>query len=224
MTARDGARMSTDSLRVVIVDDHPMVREGLRSVLAGEATEIVGEAGSGAEAIDAVERLRPDLVVLDVALPDVDGVAVLRRVKAIAPATAVLIVTMHDDPRVVRQAVEAGASGYVLKGASRRELLAAVNAVRHGEAVLDPALLRAVVAGAAAESPARSPDALSPVEHEVLALIADGLTNRQIGARMRWSVATAKKYVQQILQKLGASDRTQAAVAAMRRGLLDQKR
>ena len=215
--------MDAHPLRVVIVDDHPLVREGLRSMLAGDAAAIVGEAGSGAKAIDAVERLRPDLVVLDVALPDLDGVAVLRRLKAIAPATAVLIVTMHDDPRVVRQAIEAGASGYVLKGASRRELLAAVHAVRHGEAVLDPALLRAVVAGTMEAAP-RTPDALSPVEREVLTLIADGLTNRQIGERMRWSMATAKKYVQRILEKLGVSDRTQAAVAAMRRGLLDQKR
>jgi DNA-binding NarL/FixJ family response regulator len=131
---------------------------------------------------------------------------------------------MHDDPRLVRRAVDAGAAGYVLKGASRRELLAAVRGIRDGDSVLDPRLLRALVAEAgrasAASPAAERGETLTPVEREVLALIAEGLTNREIGERMRWSVATAKKYVQRILDKLAVSDRTQAAVAALRRGLL----
>jgi DNA-binding NarL/FixJ family response regulator len=136
---------------------------------------------------------------------------------------------MHDDPALVRRAVEAGAAGYVLKGVSRRELLASVGAVMDGESVLDPALLRALVnevrAGRtgplATAAPGGATEALTPVEREVLRLIADGLTNREISERLRWSVATAKKYVQRILGKLGVSDRTQAAVVAVRRGLLD---
>jgi DNA-binding NarL/FixJ family response regulator len=214
-------------LRLLIVDDHPMVREGLRSMLAGQTIELVGEAGTGGEAVQAVQELGPDLVLLDVELPDLDGVAVLQRIKEVAPRSAVLVVSMHDDPRVVRRMVEAGAAGYVLKGASRRELLAAVQAVRDGESVLAPSLLRALVTdarpGAGPAASARPPalaDPLTPLEHDVLRLVADGLTNREIGERMRWSVATAKKYVQRILEKLDVSDRTQAAVAAVRRGLV----
>jgi DNA-binding NarL/FixJ family response regulator len=216
--------MAETDVRVLLVDDHPMVREGLRSMLAVDGVVVVGEAGTGVDAVRAARTLAPDLILLDMELPDLDGVAVLRELKSCAPGAAVLVVSMHDDPRLVRRAVDAGAAGYVLKGASRRELLAAVTGVRDGESVLDPRLLRALVAevGRATTGPPTAPlgEALTAVEREVLALIADGLTNREIGERMRWSVATAKKYVQRILDKLAVSDRTQAAVAAVRRGLL----
>lgn len=209
-------------VRILVVDDHPMVRAGLRSMLAADAITVVGEAGTGADALRAVGVLAPELVLLDMELPDVEGVSVLRQLKASAPRVPVLVVSMHDDPRLVRRAIEAGAAGYVLKGASRRELLAAVAAVRDGDSVLDPRLLRALVAegGPGAASVPGPGEPLTPVEREVLGLIADGFTNREIGERMRWSVATAKKYVQRILDKLDVSDRTQAAVAAVRRGLL----
>lgn len=220
--------MSTDAtehaIRVLIVDDHPMVREGLRSML-GDVVEIVAEAGTGADALTLARARTPDLVLLDLELPDVDGLTVLRGIKEIDTRIAVLVVTMHDDARLVRRAVEAGAAGYVLKGLSRRELLAAVAAVRDGESVLEPRLLRALVIDERRGSPSArdetaSLEPLTRVEQEVLRLVAEGLTNRKIGERMRWSVGTAKKYVQRILEKLGASDRTQAAVAAVRRGLL----
>jgi DNA-binding NarL/FixJ family response regulator len=200
-----------------------MVREGLRSMLNGDGIEVVAEAGTAAEAVQAAERARPDVVLLDVELPDGDGLGVLGRIKARMPGTSVLIVTMHDESRLVRQAVAAGAAGYVLKGVGRRELLAAVRAVRDGEAVLDPALLRTLVAETPVErQPAlESAERLTTVDRDVLRLVAKGLTNREIADRMRWSVATAKKYVQRVLGKLGASDRTQAAVEAMRIGLLD---
>jgi DNA-binding NarL/FixJ family response regulator len=126
---------------------------------------------------------------------------------------------MHGTVEFVRGAVAAGAAGYVLKGVGRRELLAAVRAVGDGECVFDPALVRAL-AVSSPPSDLRVTEALTPVELEVLRLIADGLTNRQIGEQMRWSVATAKKYVQRILEKLEVTDRTQAAVAALRRGLV----
>jgi DNA-binding NarL/FixJ family response regulator len=211
------------AIRVLVVDDHPMVREGLRSMLNGDGIEVVAEAGTAAEAVQAAERARPDVVLLDVELPDGDGLGVLGRIKARMPGTSVLIVTMHDESRLVRQAVAAGAAGYVLKGVGRRELLAAVRAVRDGEAVLDPALLRTLVAETPVErQPAlESAERLTTVDRDVLRLVAKGLTNREIADRMRWSVATAKKYVQRVLGKLGASDRTQAAVEAMRIGLLD---
>ena len=213
-----------DPARVLIVDDHPMVREGLRGMLEAAGVEVVGEAGTGEEALRAAARYAPDVVLLDVELPDLDGLAVLRRLKAIERRMAVLVVTMHDDPRLVRRAVESGASGYVLKGIGRGELLASLEAVRHGESVLDPALLRAALSDAPPESRpearGKSGEPLTSVEQEMLRLVAQGMTNREIGARLRWSVGTVKKYLQRALEKLGASDRTQAAVEAIRRGLL----
>jgi len=210
-------------IRVLIVDDHPMVREGLRSMLGAEGVEVVGEAATVADAVRMAERAGPDVVLLDIGLPDADGLTALAEIRARAPKASILIVTMHDEPRRVRRAIEAGAAGYVLKGVGRRELLAAVRAVRDGESVVDRALLRDLVAEIPAGHHARPSPAelLTRVEHDVLCLVAQGLTNREISERMRWSVATAKKYVQRILEKLGVSDRTQAAVAAVRAGLLD---
>jgi DNA-binding NarL/FixJ family response regulator len=213
----------SDTIRVLVVDDHPMVREGLRSMLDGSEIEIVTEAGTAAAAVEAAERDRPDVILLDIELADGDGLSVLAEIKARMPGARVLIVTMHDESRLVRQAIAAGAAGYVLKGVSRRELLAAIRAVRDGESVLDPELLRGLVAAAPVEPrPGPRPaDQLTAVDCDVLRLVAQGLTNREIAGRMRWSVATAKKYVQRILGKLGVSDRTQAAVEAMRIRLLD---
>jgi DNA-binding NarL/FixJ family response regulator len=205
-------------VRVLVVDDHPMVRAGLRSMLSGDEVEVVGEAGTGAEAVERAAALEPVLVLLDLELPDMEGVEVLRRIKAREPRTAVLIVSMHDDPAAVRRAIEAGAAGYVLKGIGRRELLAAVRAVGDGGSVLDPTLLRALASPAPDEG--GPGDALTRVELETLALLAAGLTNREIAERMRWSVGTVKKYVQRILEKLHVSDRTQAAVVAVRQKLV----
>jgi len=212
-------------IRVLVVDDHPMVREGLRSMLTADGVEVVGEAASGADALRDVRERSPDVVLLDLELPDLDGVTVLARLKESAPRIPVLVVSMHDETELVRRAIDAGAAGYILKGAGRRELLASVRAVRDGGSVLDPALLRGVTGLGEREplSVARGPagEAPSPVERELLRLIAQGLTNREIAARLRWSPATVKKYVQRILEKLGVSDRTQAAVEALRRGWLD---
>jgi DNA-binding NarL/FixJ family response regulator len=225
----DSSLRHRDPARVLIVDDHPMVREALRGMLDAAGVEVVGEAGTGEDALRAAAAHSPDVILLDLELPDLDGLAVLRRLKAIEKRAAVLVVTRHDDPAhddpaLVRQAVENGASGYVLKGIGRRELLASLEAVRHGESVLDPSLLRATLADGAGESRPASRDErdnpLSSVEQEMLRLVAQGLTNREIGARLRWGVGTVKKYLQRALEKLGASDRTQAAVEAIRRGLL----
>jgi DNA-binding NarL/FixJ family response regulator len=209
-------------VRVLIVDDHPMVREGLRSMLAVPDVEVVGDAATADEAVARAATLEPDVVLLDIQLAGDDGLTVLRRLKASMPQVSVLIVTMHANGEFVREAVRGGAAGYVLKGITRRELLAAVHAVREGESVLDPAVLKDVLAKAPA---AGSPDAsllepLTRVETDVLRMMTEGLTNREISERMRWSVATAKKYVQRVLEKLGVSDRTQAAVEAVRRGLV----
>ena len=208
------------TIRLLVVDDHPVVREGLRSMLSDTAITVVGDAGTAAEAIRLAADVAPDVVLLDLGLPDLDGLSAVARLKHARAEAAVLVLTMHDDPALVRGAVQAGANGYVLKGVGRQELLAAILAVHHGEAVLDPLILRTLTGEgpAAAATPGQEP--LTALEHDVLALIAGGLTNREIAARMRWSVATAKKYVQRVLVKLQVSDRTQAAVVALRRGLL----
>jgi two-component system response regulator DevR len=209
-------------IRVLIVDDHPMVREGLRSMLSVPEIEVVGEAAAAAEALARAAALAPDVVMLDIQLADADGLAVLRRLKAALPQTSVLMVTMHANAEFVREAVRSGAAGYVLKGITRRELIAAVHAVREGESVLDPAVLKdalgAAVPGARPASAETEP--LTRIETDVLRLLTEGLTNREIGERMRWSLGTAKKYVQRVLEKLQVSDRTQAAVEAVRRGLV----
>jgi DNA-binding NarL/FixJ family response regulator len=216
---------ATDSpIRVLVVDDHPMVREGLRSMLGGEDMDIVGEAASGAEALRRAAARDIDVVLLDLELPDMDGLAVLRRIREMDAHLPVLVVTMHQDPALVRRAVEAGATGYVLKGVGRAELLASIRAVRGGESVFDHGLLKAALAGRD-ESPGKAEraggDTLSRIELDLLRLVAAGLTNRQIGQRLRWSHATVKKYVQRILEKLDVPDRTRAAVEAVRRGLVD---
>jgi DNA-binding NarL/FixJ family response regulator len=209
--------------RILAVDDHPMVREGLRSMLAG-AVAAWEEAGSADEALKKLPAAKPDLVLLDLNLPDVDGLTLLRRIKAAAPRTRVLVISMHDRPEHVREAMKLGAAGFVLKGLGRRELLAAVRAACAGESVITPALLQGLLddtpAGAARGRPPGEPD-LTRVEREVLTLVSQGLTNKEIAERLRWSVGNVKKYVQRILEKLDVSDRTQAAVEAVRRGLVD---
>src|SRR5262249_20651419 len=148
--------------RVLIVDDHPMIREGLRSMLEPAGADVAGEAGTGNEAIRLAASLEPEIALLDLELPDLDGLAVLSKLTARARRPAVLVLTMHDEPALVRRAVEGGASGYVLKGVGRGELLAALEAVRHGGSVVDPSLLRATLSEPAAAEP------LTPVEQEML--------------------------------------------------------
>lgn len=208
-------------LRVLVVDDHPMVRDGLRSMLRGSVSAS-DEAATGAEAFGKLAHSKPDLILLDLELPDIHGLTLLKRIKEAAPRTGVLIVTMHDEPEYVRQAMKLGAAGYVLKGVSRRELLAAVRAASEGEAVIAPYLLHQLLADVSHDPGVKrqAPDDLTAVERDLLSLISQGLTNKQIAERLHWSVATVKKYVQRILEKLRVSDRTQAAVEAVRRGLV----
>lgn len=199
-------------MRVLLVDDHPVVREGVRSMLAGEEVEVVAEAATGAEAVERARALSPDVVLLDMQLPDMEGAAAIRQMRQSGVASAVLVLSMHDDPAMVRKAMDAGAGGYLLKGTTRGDLLAAMRAVRDGATVVDPSLRAALAAGDAS--------ALTPVERELLRLMAQGLTNREIADQRRWSVASVKKYVQRVLEKLGATDRTQAVAVAIRRGLV----
>jgi DNA-binding NarL/FixJ family response regulator len=204
-------------VRVLVVDDHPIVREGLASMFGGTDIEIIAEAGSGADAIREAAARTPEVVLLDMKLPDLDGLAVLEGIRRAAPSAQILVVSMLDDAALVRRALDAGARGWLLKGVSRRDLLAALRAVRDGAVVVDPALARSTPTPTLAARQAL--EALTPLERDVLRLIVEGLTNRQIGERMRWSLGTAKKYVQRVLERLDVADRTQAAVEGIRRGL-----
>jgi len=210
--------------RVIIADDHELARAGLRSMLAGDrGLELVGEATNGHEAVALCRELQPDLAVLDVRMPEMDGLAATRAIKQQCPKTSVLIVTTHEHYDYLLAALKAGAAGYMLKDISRSELLMAVRRVLRGESILNGelatrALQRLASETAPYEGPA--PERLTPREREVLHLIAEGKTNREIAAQLSLSVGTVKIHVEHIIGKMGVSDRTQAAVRAVECGLL----
>ena len=212
-------------IRVVIADDHPVVREGLRSLLLTSADmEVVGEAGTGAEAVAQAQALQPEVMLLDIRMPDGNGLAVLNRIKAASPDTSVIMVTMHDNPDYISRAIAAGAAGYVLKAANRQDFLTAIRTVLNPSAAPTPVLLsRTQRAAFNAARTTASPGAvvLSPVEHELLLLLADGLSNKEISTRLRCSLGTVKNYLQNLFSTLQVSDRTRAVVEAIRLGLIE---
>lgn len=212
--------------RVLIVDDNELAREGLRSLLSGErGLCVVGEAGNGPEALAHCRGLRPDLVLMDVRLPDLDGLAVTRMIKDEFPGIEVLIVTMHEDPDYLLEAVKSGARGFVLKGASKSEIVAATWRVLRGDSMLDSRLtaelLRRLADQGARAGSAPVPN-LTGREREVLAFLAEGKTNREIAEALFVSLGTVKTHVEHIIAKLGACDRTQAAVRGVQLGLLSR--
>jgi DNA-binding NarL/FixJ family response regulator len=210
--------------RVVIADDHELARAGLRTMLIGQhGIELLAEAKNGREALEFCRRLQPDLALIDVRMPDMDGLATCRGIKQEAPATHVILVTMHENPHYLLEALRAGASAYVLKDVTQRELLATIRRVLRGESVLDPDIVVRVLGHMSGDTPQQahlSPVQLSPREREVLQLLTQGLTNREIARTLTVSVSTVKIHVEHILAKLGVSDRTQAAVRAIELGLL----
>jgi DNA-binding NarL/FixJ family response regulator len=223
--------------RLLVVDDHAIMRLGIKAILDRDATlEVVGEAQDGHEAIARCRELRPDLTLMDVSMPGMDGIETTRRIKAEFPLTSVLILTAHAEHRLLMEAVKAGAAGYVLKGDHPHHILDAVRAVLNGETPLDQGLamqlLRrlgeeaAAQGGRAPAEPATSvlvaatPSSLTPRETEVLACLASGKTNRQIAQELHLSLSTVKRHLEHILSKLKVSDRTQAAVKAIEMGLL----
>lgn len=224
--------MSTDLLhwfkakpaRLVIADDHELARSGLRAMLTGQrGLEVVGEATNGREALLLCRRLQPDLALLDVRMPELDGLAACRAIKQECPATSVILVTMHENPEYLFEALKAGAAGYVLKDLSQRELITAVHGVLRGESILNQELVARLLQRLASETPTQEdlpPGRLSPREREVLQLLSLGQTNREIASKLTVSVSTVKIHVEHILAKLGVSDRTQAAVRAIELGLL----
>lgn len=217
--------------RLLLADDHDLLRRGLRGVLVGEPDlEVVGEASNGQEALELCRDLRPDLVLMDVRMPVVDGLAATRAIKEASPATSVLMVTMHENPDYLLEALNAGAAGYVLKDAPAERLISSIRRTLNGESPLNQELAMQLLqrlAGQRRQDPAPKPpkrgeslpESLTPRELEVLRLLASGNTNQQIAQTLVISRGTAKIHVERIIRKLGVSDRTQAALRAIELGL-----
>jgi DNA-binding NarL/FixJ family response regulator len=207
----------TDPIRLLIVDDHPVVRNGLHGMFAGDPDfEVVGEAADGAEAVAYAQSLAPDVVLMDLRMPGLDGVSAIRKLAALANRARVLVLTTYDTDSDVLPAIEAGATGYLLKDTPRAELLRAVRAAARGEAVLSPTVATKLLGQV--RTPAK--DDLSKRELEVLALIAKGATNREAAAQLFISEATVKTHLLHLYAKLGVSDRAAAVATAFARGLL----
>ncbi len=217
--------------RLVLVDDHELARDGLRDMLADlPGVEVVGEAADGREALELCRRVRPDLVLMDLRMPRMDGLAATRAIKGEFPETSVLVMTMHENPDYLLEAIQAGAAGYVLKDAAQDEVLSAVGGVLSGESPLAPELAARLLRRLATEvgepangslpkrESARITEQLTPREIEVLELLAQGKTNPQIAEDFVLSVGTVKNHVEHIIAKLGVSDRTQAVVLALELG------
>ena len=207
------------------MDDHEITRSGLRRMLAGEPDlKIIGEADSGREAIELCRQLQPNLVLMDIRMPDLDGIAATRAIKQQCPQTSVIMVTIYENPDYLYQALKAGAAGYLLKDATKQQVVQAVRQVLQGESLLPPELAIQLLQCLTAETVQRSPEPLvEPLtrrEEEVLRLLAEGLTNPEIAYQLEVSLATVKVHVGHIIAKLGVSDRTQAAVRAIQLGLL----
>jgi DNA-binding NarL/FixJ family response regulator len=218
----------TDRTRVLLIDDHEMARRGLEAMLSTAPwIEVVGDADDCASGMLAVERLRPDIVLLDIRMPDADGLTCLEQIKARPEPVAVVMVTLYDDRRYVLEAIRRGAAGYLLKDATTNEVISTLQSVADGQLAIDPQLLREALSSRDEPlntgTPRQRAEAYSvtPREHDVLTLVAEGLTNKEIGARLTISEDTVKKHVQNIIWKLRAADRTQAAIMAFRMGLLE---
>jgi len=199
-----------------------MVREGLRSILLCDDVQVVGEVATGREAVDSVRELRPDVVLMDVRMPDMDGLAATEAIHREHPQTAILILTSYETTDYLKRAVLCGAAGYILKGIDRTTLIDAIRVIRNGDSLIDRTLLRALLDDVTVEEPQRhlSIEGLTEREKTVLQLLARGLTNKEVAQEMRYSVGTIKNYVQRVIDKLGVSDRTQAAILAVKGGLV----
>jgi DNA-binding NarL/FixJ family response regulator len=209
-----------EPIRVVVVDDHPIVRQGLVAFLGTRGDiEVVGEAADGDQAVAAVARLRPDVVLLDLVMPNVDGVEATRRIRRLVPQTRVLVLTSFAAEDHVMDAVRAGAAGYLLKDVEPADIAAAVRAVHRGDAFLHPEAAAHVIAAVAGDGRQAVLERLTPRERDVLGLLGDGRTNREIARALTVSEKTVKTHVSNILAKLDVRDRTQAALIAVRSGL-----
>ena len=214
-----------DKLKILIVDDHAIVRAGIRSLLEGQPDiEIVGEAAGGEEAVQKAAELRPQMVLMDIAMPGMGGIEATRRIKKDFPDTSVLVLTMHDDEEFFFPVLRAGASGYVLKEAEPQDLLNALRVVHQGQVFFSPAVAKVLLEGfVSASSGPRDEkyDSLTSREREVLRLAATGQTNRQIAEGLFLSIRTVEKHRQSVMHKLGFDKREDLTKYALRQGLID---
>jgi NarL family two-component system response regulator LiaR len=209
-----------EPIRVLLVDDHAVVREGLRTYLElHEDLRVVGEAGDGAEAVRVALELRPDVILMDLVMPVLDGVGAMRELRRVLPGVRVIVLTSFTDEGKLLPAIQAGAAGYLLKNVQPAELYRAIRAAHEGEALLDPAVAARLVEAIAQPAGAAAPERLTPREREVLALIGRGLSNKRIARELGVAEKTVKTHVGHVLAKLGVTDRTQAALYAVREGL-----
>jgi two-component system, NarL family, response regulator LiaR len=213
-----------EPIRVLLVDDHAVVREGLRAFLElQEGIAVVGEAADGYEAIGAATRLRPDVILMDLVMPELDGVSAMRALRERIPETRVIVLTSFLDDDKLLPALRAGAAGYLLKNAEPQEVARAIRAARAGQALIDPVVAARLVETLAADDGEAPLDRLTPREREVLVLIGRGLPNKLIARELDVSEKTVKTHVGHVLAKLGVGDRTQAAVFAVRAGLVSPR-
>lgn len=214
-------------IRVLIVDDHTLVREGTRRVLEeSDGIEVIGEAGDGAEAAAKVRNLQPDVVLMDIAMPGVNGIEATRRIKSDCPSTAILILTAYDDDVYVTTLLEAGAAGYLMKDVHANDLVGAVRAVQAGEQVLSPGIIRRLVEQLSSKTkpPARPAfDAITVQERAVLVFAARGLSNKAIAREMSLSPRTVQAHLAHIFSKLDVASRTEAVVVSLKQGWLQRE-
>lgn len=221
------ASVSTETIGVVIADDHGIVRQGLRALLTRPGIEVIGEADNGASAVDLARELQPNVILLDIRMKGGDGLQALPQIKAVSPRTSVIMLTTYANPGYLARAVSGGAAGYLSKETNPEQIVRAVRAAASGEELFDRALLESALAQAVdASMPSPEPlempvEPLSEREQEVLRLMVHGLSNLIIAETLNISVPTVKTHVQHILQKLHVSDRTQAALLAVRQRIVE---
>lgn len=216
--------MNRERIRILLADDHAVLREGIRSLLEDQPDmSVVGEAQDGREVVHLAGELKPDVVLMDIAMPLLNGLEATRQIKRDHPHVAVLVLTMHDNEEYVRQALSAGASGYVLKQAAASELVAAIRAVHRGEAVLSPAITRLVLEDYLHRDrikPSPAPDDLTPREREILQLVAEGYTSREIAEMLSLSVKTVQAHRTSLMQKLDLHDRGELIKYAIQKKII----
>lgn len=211
-------------LRIILADDHALIREGLKALINAEQDlEVVGEAGDGLAAYKLAAELRPDLIVMDVSLPELSGAKATERIKRELPSVKILALTMHEDKGYLRQLIQAGASGYVLKRAAAEDLIHAIRAISSGGVYVDPTMMSKVVSGSSrlrSLDDALRDNSLSDRETEVLRLIALGYSNKEIGAQLDISIKTVETYKARLMEKLDLHSRVDIVRYALRQGLM----
>jgi len=214
-----------EKICILLADDHTLVRSGIRALLEAEPDfSVVGEAEDGRSAVTLVCQLKPDVVLMDIAMPLLNGLEATRQLKQQCPETRVLVLSMHDNEEYIRQALEAGAMGYILKDAATRDLTSAIRSVHHGEAVLSPAITRLVIEDYlrwGGTRPHEEADGLSPREREVLQLIAEGYTNKQIAEILSISIKTVQAHRNSLMQKLDLHDRGELIKYAIQKKIIE---